>query len=322
MPGRNEPCHCGSGKKYKHCCLRADEARARSARPAPAANDASREDFEGLSPAQVHEILQARKTKRLTLLNHNASLSPEDAETAPLVAVIGWLLRYHADHGGGTRLTDRANYPRALCRAYLARFDSSYQEGVSVPNEQSLAMLCRAHDLVVACGWTHESYRRSELTTEGVQMLREGKAVDVFRQVFEARLMDLDWTDYLAEEFAGAIPHLEFVQESAAFSLYLLHRHPEGTVLQLFDRFARAFPEFLKPARDDQEVIDWLCGVYLHLFLFEFCKPLGLVKISEGDASSEAASEAASSSEPAGADALPATRYATTGLFEDAFVWP
>lgn len=21
IPGRNQPCHCGSGKKYKHCCL-------------------------------------------------------------------------------------------------------------------------------------------------------------------------------------------------------------------------------------------------------------------------------------------------------------
>ena len=24
-PGRNELCHCGSGKKYKHCCLAKDE---------------------------------------------------------------------------------------------------------------------------------------------------------------------------------------------------------------------------------------------------------------------------------------------------------
>ena len=23
-PGRNEPCHCGSGKKYKKCCLGKD----------------------------------------------------------------------------------------------------------------------------------------------------------------------------------------------------------------------------------------------------------------------------------------------------------
>jgi hypothetical protein len=31
-PGRNEPCHCGSGKKYKQCCLAKDEAEARQAR--------------------------------------------------------------------------------------------------------------------------------------------------------------------------------------------------------------------------------------------------------------------------------------------------
>ncbi len=40
-PGRNEPCHCGSGKKYKHCCLAKDEeldreARARAAEEAAA----------------------------------------------------------------------------------------------------------------------------------------------------------------------------------------------------------------------------------------------------------------------------------------------
>jgi len=30
--GRNEPCHCGSGKKYKQCHLGQDEAAAREAR--------------------------------------------------------------------------------------------------------------------------------------------------------------------------------------------------------------------------------------------------------------------------------------------------
>lgn len=24
--GRNDPCHCGSGKKYKHCCYEKDHA--------------------------------------------------------------------------------------------------------------------------------------------------------------------------------------------------------------------------------------------------------------------------------------------------------
>jgi hypothetical protein len=29
--GRNEACHCGSGRKYKRCCLDKDEAAARAA---------------------------------------------------------------------------------------------------------------------------------------------------------------------------------------------------------------------------------------------------------------------------------------------------
>lgn len=46
--GRNDPCHCGSGKKYKQCCLGKDEEKARAARakatseaPAPAADAAA-----------------------------------------------------------------------------------------------------------------------------------------------------------------------------------------------------------------------------------------------------------------------------------------
>ena len=31
-PGRNELCHCGSGRKYKHCCLEKDNTQAAAAR--------------------------------------------------------------------------------------------------------------------------------------------------------------------------------------------------------------------------------------------------------------------------------------------------
>ena len=42
-PGRNDPCSCGSGKKYKRCCLHKDEAaeRAALAAAAPAATPRS-----------------------------------------------------------------------------------------------------------------------------------------------------------------------------------------------------------------------------------------------------------------------------------------
>jgi hypothetical protein len=41
--GRNDPCHCGSGKKYKQCCLSKDEAAERAAR-AKAAEKAEKAD--------------------------------------------------------------------------------------------------------------------------------------------------------------------------------------------------------------------------------------------------------------------------------------
>jgi len=42
-PGRNEPCHCGSGRKYKKCCLAADEEAARTGRASAAPADAGKQ---------------------------------------------------------------------------------------------------------------------------------------------------------------------------------------------------------------------------------------------------------------------------------------
>lgn len=53
--GRNDPCHCGSGKKYKQCHLAADEAKARDARrqaEAEAPVEAPAPAGAGVQPAQ------------------------------------------------------------------------------------------------------------------------------------------------------------------------------------------------------------------------------------------------------------------------------
>ena len=58
--GRNDPCPCGSGKKYKKCCLSKDEAAARqTAQEQAAAHRAARELFAGLptsSPPPLPEL--------------------------------------------------------------------------------------------------------------------------------------------------------------------------------------------------------------------------------------------------------------------------
>jgi hypothetical protein len=53
--GRNDPCHCGSGRKYKQCCLDKDEQKARAARTKAAAK--------APPPAAAEEEAAPAKTK-------------------------------------------------------------------------------------------------------------------------------------------------------------------------------------------------------------------------------------------------------------------
>jgi len=65
--GRNDPCPCGSGKKYKKCCLARDEAQAETAIPGHDHVSCSPHDHlragvlhvpEGLTDAQIREYIQ------------------------------------------------------------------------------------------------------------------------------------------------------------------------------------------------------------------------------------------------------------------------
>ncbi len=64
-PGRNDPCHCGSGRKYKHCCLEKDEEQAAAARAKAAAEAADRSSEVATKPpparAPKHQTQQPWK---------------------------------------------------------------------------------------------------------------------------------------------------------------------------------------------------------------------------------------------------------------------
>jgi hypothetical protein len=60
--GRNEKCHCGSGKKYKQCHLRDDEVAARKARAE--ASEAAAAESEAAEPAEGDEDSRSAAKKR------------------------------------------------------------------------------------------------------------------------------------------------------------------------------------------------------------------------------------------------------------------
>jgi len=66
-PGRNEPCTCGSGRKYKQCCLPADEALAAAARKVKAEVTAALEaPAEGADAVEGVEAAAPRAPKHQT----------------------------------------------------------------------------------------------------------------------------------------------------------------------------------------------------------------------------------------------------------------
>jgi Tfp pilus assembly protein PilF len=94
--GRNEPCPCGSGKKYKRCCLHQDEAAAAERAAAAAAQTAAQsappvfawDDDDGLDDA----------SNRVVDLVHAGQLDEAEQAARDL------LVRYPDVHDGFERL--------------------------------------------------------------------------------------------------------------------------------------------------------------------------------------------------------------------------
>ncbi len=88
MPGRNEPCHCGSGKKYKKCCLAKDEE-IRKAQIAELEADA--EDWESSLEDDVDFEADAEDWES-SLEDDDQDLESEDWEEGPQLEVFEELL--------------------------------------------------------------------------------------------------------------------------------------------------------------------------------------------------------------------------------------
>ncbi len=67
--GRNDPCHCGSGKKYKQCHLAEDEAKARSERVKAAEAAPAPSTEEAAAPAHTGPKHQTRQPWKKTATN-------------------------------------------------------------------------------------------------------------------------------------------------------------------------------------------------------------------------------------------------------------
>lgn len=90
-PGRNEPCHCGSGKKYKQCCQQTDQAS--TAGSANAANQGTTSAINKLMYQAMDHHNAGRLLEAHDLYQQVLKVAPGNADALHLLGVIAFQSR-------------------------------------------------------------------------------------------------------------------------------------------------------------------------------------------------------------------------------------
>ncbi len=306
--GRNAPCPCGSGRKYKHCCAgKAAEPEGpvpplgqswtstpsdpdeledfrRFAEEAMAAiNQAPLEDFAGLSPSQVHALNRMPfDTPALLRVADPCPVPPHGA----LIELAVWLLEAI---GEGVPTTERGNMPRKLCRALLERVQAEpwtrdLEQHVRLGSETDFALLHRVRITLELSGLLRKYRKRFVPTKRCRERLAASGARGIYPVLLRGYSTKFNWA------YADAYPSSPMLQQTSWFVLWLLHRFGERWRSSSFyeDAVLQAFPPLLDDFVDER-VLEWRrpedsfrAAVRLRI-LERFAEAFGLIEMRERD---------------------------------------
>lgn len=298
--GRNAPCLCGSGKKYKHCCGRPgtsrgtgttdalkkaleeqnfatlEEAQSFTASYMERANTTGIDDFDGLSPEQMSALLYAPMDSPRTLSFAQSGVA---ATRAPIMIVFNAM----ADAMGedGLKATAKGNLPRALCQSAHSIYPGVVADDptaglISVNREDDFAALHIARIVGEMAGLIRKFKGRFRLTRKGERLRKQD---GIYPVLLATLAQKFNWP------YSDGYPDLPLLQQAFAFTLYLIHRHGAKQHREKFyeDAFIRAFPMVLDSVEpspyQDSETIVRRC--YTLRTLVRFAGFLGLVDITQ-----------------------------------------
>ena len=302
---RNDPCPCGSGRKYKKCCLNtsrtgesgsavpssegdavanfpgaglgsrslltADASVEKSLNPGLSGrasdalqvalenqefesieeaqtfisaftergNRAPLQEFHGLSPEQMHRLINAPFDSP-SLLRFPDDYLVED--TVPYVIFFNKLL--NAVGGAGLKPTATGNLPRNLCRSAALAWlgEGGYAERTRYGGINSETDFCEINGFRHVCefaGYLRKYRGKFIIGSECQQLLKTGGQSAVYRGLFRSFIEELDWgfSDRYPEE-------LSLIQYFWAFSIYLLQQYGDEWRPSTFyeEAFLNAFP--------------------------------------------------------------------------------
>jgi hypothetical protein len=248
--GRNDPCPCGSGKKYKKCCLgwglrvepglasgvldefreaagnrefqSLEELQAFADDYMGGRNRAPIEDFHGLSAEQMQQLLYERFDSP-SLVTFPETLATEPR--APAASLFEWLARAIAD--GELKPTAKGNLPRQICRDIAERYRKGWpypgrRLEPSVNSELDFEELHAVRLLAEQAGLVRKYKGKFILSRECRGLLEADGLNTIYPRLFMTYARTFNWG------YRDGYPALGFLQQSSLFTLYLLQLHGEA----------------------------------------------------------------------------------------------
>jgi len=268
--GRNDPCPCSSGRKYKNCCLEdqgsgsppegpagvfseirqalqgrqfssLEELQSFTDRLMRQRNQAPQDDFHGLSPEQMHRILNFPfDSPELVTYAPVVAGDPK----APILMLFGMLAEAIGEQG--LKPTATGNLPRNVCREAASVYwgdEAVRKDGrfIHINKEEDFSHLHVTRLVAELSGLIRKSRGCFILSRECRRSLAEHGLGGIYPRLLLSYVRDFNWA------YRDGYPDLGFIQRSFLFTLYLLNMHGGEWLPEVFyeEAFLRAFPRVL-----------------------------------------------------------------------------
>lgn len=270
--GRNDPCPCGSGKKFKKCCMSgqvtkmllpsaqeiAEEIRKEFAdRPAGSLAEAQAVanrvmerrnrtgilELSGLSPEQMHRLLNFPfSSPGIVSFSEELNCRPE----APVMKLFSLL----ADVIGtdGLKATAKGNLPRQFCQEAARAYWEVYPDKALLGGINTELDFFDLHTVRLVAGMAGlvRKYKGRFILTKKYHLAMKSGLDGVYLELFLAYTQTFNWA------YRDRYPDLTIVQRSFLYSLYLLHKYGgEFRPPEFYkEKFIQAFPMALSEVQD------------------------------------------------------------------------
>lgn len=265
--GRNDPCPCGSGKKFKHCCLRKGDGEQRSG-PAQSIADeiaiaAAERPFESVEELNVFTTDLMNERNRWALAEF-CGLSPEQMahllyapfdspETVRFVADIQpgleveimriFFALVEAIGEAGLKATATGNLPLKFCKALAQRLreaahDSRPLRIGGIRSETDFEQLHCTRLVAELAGLVRKYRGHFVLTRKCKDLLFRQDNGGIYLQLLKSYATKFSWA------YRDLYPQADVIQHSFLYTLFLLVAFGADQRPQKFyeDKFLTAFP--------------------------------------------------------------------------------